>query len=147
MFFSLLPAIFFELPITRTFFDFPFKVRAIGSRLYFLCFVQHGTQLIKTPFNTIINSTPEKKNNFKEAVKGNKNKKKRWKMLLVTRKMPKLVQIFEASRTQWGKFLLFPFNHCIKHQVQLYLTLAISLTFKVNFSFFLTLFKNDFSVL
>ena len=30
-FFSLLPAIFFELPITRTFFDFPWR---FGSRLY-----------------------------------------------------------------------------------------------------------------
>ena len=39
-FFSLLPAIFFELPITRTpdnsnLFRFPLKVRVIGSRLYF----------------------------------------------------------------------------------------------------------------
>ena len=40
MFFPLLPAIFFELPITRTpdnsnHFRFPLKVRVIGSRLYF----------------------------------------------------------------------------------------------------------------
>ena len=33
--FTLLSAIFFELPITRTFFRFPLKVRVIGSRLYF----------------------------------------------------------------------------------------------------------------
>ena len=33
-FFPLLPAIFFELSITRTFFRFPLKVRVIGSRLY-----------------------------------------------------------------------------------------------------------------
>ena len=36
--FSLLPAIFFELPITPTFFRFPLKVRVIGSRLYLLNF-------------------------------------------------------------------------------------------------------------
>ena len=39
--FSLLPAIFLELPITRTpdssnFFRFPLKVRVIGSQLYML---------------------------------------------------------------------------------------------------------------
>ena len=34
LFFTLLSAIFFELPITRTFFRFPLKVRVIGSRLY-----------------------------------------------------------------------------------------------------------------
>ena len=39
LFFFLLPAIFFELPITRipdnsNFFRFPLKVRVIGSRLY-----------------------------------------------------------------------------------------------------------------
>ena len=39
-FFSLLPAIFFELPITQTphnsnLFRFPLKVRVIGSQLYF----------------------------------------------------------------------------------------------------------------
>ena len=33
-FYFLLSAIFFELPITRTFFRFPLKVRVIGSRLY-----------------------------------------------------------------------------------------------------------------
>ena len=34
--FTLLSTIFFELPKTRTFFRFPFKVRVIGSRLYIL---------------------------------------------------------------------------------------------------------------
>ena len=34
LFFTLLWDIFFELPITRTFFRFPLKVRVIGSRLY-----------------------------------------------------------------------------------------------------------------
>ena len=33
LFFTLLSAIFFELPITRTIFRFPLKVRVIGSRL------------------------------------------------------------------------------------------------------------------
>ena len=33
LFFTLLLAIFFELPITRTFFRFPLNVRVIGSRL------------------------------------------------------------------------------------------------------------------
>ena len=33
--FSLLPAIFFDFPITRNHFRFPLKVRVIGSRLYF----------------------------------------------------------------------------------------------------------------
>ena len=38
LFFTLLSAIFLEVPITRTFFRFPLKVRVIGSRLYmFLC--------------------------------------------------------------------------------------------------------------
>ena len=36
MLFTLLWAIFFELPITRTFFWFPLKVRVIRSRLYLL---------------------------------------------------------------------------------------------------------------
>ena len=35
LFFTLLSAIFFELPITPTLFRFPLKVRVIGSRLYF----------------------------------------------------------------------------------------------------------------
>ena len=34
LFFTLLSAIFFELPITRTFFQFPLKVWVIGSQLY-----------------------------------------------------------------------------------------------------------------
>ena len=132
-FFFSLPAIFVELPITRTFFDFALRFELSGVDCTFLfCPTWHPVNK-HTLLTRLLRASLKKK--FKEAVKTNKNK------------TPKLVQIFEASRTQWGKFLLFPFNHCIKHQVQLYLTLAISLTFKVNLSFFLTLFKNDFSVL
>ena len=49
-FFFLTPGYFRRAPDNSNFFRFRFKVRVIGSRLYFLCFVQHGTQLINTHF-------------------------------------------------------------------------------------------------
>ena len=54
LFFTLLSAIFFELPITRTYFRFPLMVRVIGSRLYVLrhdvkdeCYEEQGVILKK----------------------------------------------------------------------------------------------------
>ena len=57
--FFFLPAIFFELPITRTYlFRFPLKVRVIGSRLY----LEHGQ------FKIMKKKTTKEKEKLREEI-------------------------------------------------------------------------------
>ena len=56
-FFTLLSAIFFELPITRTFFRFPLKVRVIGSRLYISGRSRRGPRGPRGPSPLFLNQT------------------------------------------------------------------------------------------
>ena len=86
-------------------------ISRLTDLLYFLFFFffQHGAQLIKTPFNAIIKGKTVKKG-FEEAVKSDKKKKKRWKMLLVTRKIPDVVQILQSQSNTIRQVSTFSFQ-------------------------------------